>query len=77
MVPLRPVRNIPAVAIVKVILANRGSDAFHVHTHDFAIRKFAMLHPCPPSDGEKPQGKVTLHVPHRQQRVATWLETVL
>ena len=73
-IPIIPPKDIPVDLHIKAFVGYKNATHFHVFELTRQLPRFAMYHlTSGPTEHPRPQGRVTLQVQERVQRVVMWI----
>lgn len=74
-VPLRPIKDVAVVLMVKVLVGRRTSTCFHIFELEIEMPKFAMYAAVEKGSAPESSSSVTFTLNERIPRLANWIET--
>lgn len=74
-VPLKPLKDVTVVLMIKVLVGTRTSTIYHVFELEIDLPKFAMYAPVERSFMALADSSVVFNVSERIPRIANWVET--
>lgn len=73
-VPLRPLKDVAVVLMIKALVGSRTSTAYHIFELEIELPKFAMYALTEPNAHPESKSRVTFMVQERMVRMASYLE---
>jgi len=74
-VPLKPLKDVSVVLMIKVLVGQRGSSSFHIFELEIELPKFAMYAAVEKGTYPESASSVTFMINERVPRLANWIET--